>query len=104
MRCCTLHPSSAPERIRPESLHLNFGGADHLGPLLGFIADELAEVLRRAWQHRAAEVGEPRLYVRIGKRCIDLAVELFDDSRRRVFGCNQPDPLARLEARNELAQ
>src|SRR3954471_20022441 len=94
MRCCTLHPSSRIGTNPPESVHLDFGGPDHLRPFLGFIADELAEVVRRAWKHRASEVGEPRLYFRIGKRCIDLAVELFDDRRRRVLGCNQPDPLA----------
>ena len=55
-------------------------------------------------KHHAAEVGEPRLYLRIGKRGIDLGIELLDDRSRRVLGRNEPDPLARLETRNELAE
>ena len=65
--------------IRPRSLHLDVGGPDHLGPFLGFIADELAEVVRRARKHHAAEVGEPRLHLGIGKRGVDLGVEFLDD-------------------------
>ena len=56
------------DEIRPRSLHLDVGGPDHLGPFLGFIADELAEVVRRARKHHAAELGEPRLHLWIGKR------------------------------------
>src|SRR5258708_20877348 len=47
---------------------LDVGGADHLAPFLGFIANELAEVARRARKHHAAEVGEPGLHGGIGQR------------------------------------
>ena len=59
--------------------NLNVGGSDHLGPFLGFITDELAEIARRAWKHDAAEIGEPCLYFRIGERCVDLNVEFVKD-------------------------
>jgi S-(hydroxymethyl)glutathione dehydrogenase / alcohol dehydrogenase len=39
------------------SLRLDAGELDHLGPLLGFVGDELAEVGRRSRQRRAAEDG-----------------------------------------------
>ena len=45
---------------------------DHFAPLLGFVGDELAEIGRGQRKHSAAEVGEPRLQLRIGKARIDL--------------------------------
>src|SRR5262245_1433311 len=59
---------------------------DHLGPLLCFVGDEVAE---RAGTHRhrlAAELYQLRLDFQIGKRGIDLPVELVDDFGRRAFG------------------
>src|SRR5262249_12888406 len=58
------------------SLRLDVGAAEHVGPLLGISCDELAEVGRRARQHRAAQVGNARLHLGIGERHIDLLVEL----------------------------
>ena len=40
-------------------LRPNVGHPDHLGPLLGFVGDKLAEVRRRACEYRAAEVSDP---------------------------------------------
>ena len=40
---------------------------DHLGPLLGFVGDEFAEAGQRQSEHRAAEVGDPRLQLLVGK-------------------------------------
>ena len=37
------------------------GQADHLVPFLGFLRDQLAEVGRRAADHRAIQLGKPRL-------------------------------------------
>src|SRR3974390_923657 len=36
-------------------------------PLVDFLDEELAEVSRRAWEHRATQVGQARLHLRIGK-------------------------------------
>ena len=40
-------------------LRPNVGRPDHLGPLLDFVGDKLAEVRRRACEYRAAEVSDP---------------------------------------------
>ena len=53
--------------VLPHSLRLDVGGADHLAPLLGFIRDKLAVVGGRADKRRAAQIGDPRLYLGIGK-------------------------------------
>ena len=39
------------------SLRLNVGRSDHLGPFLGFVRDEFAEIGRRESKHIAAEIG-----------------------------------------------
>ena len=46
-RCCFL------------SLRLCAGELDNFGPLLRFFGDEFAEICRRAWEHRAAEISKP---------------------------------------------
>src|SRR5215471_16670541 len=60
------------------SLWLDARELDHLGPLLGFFSDQLAEVSRRTRKHRAAEISEPRLHRGIGESHIDLLVECVD--------------------------
>src|SRR5262249_59612161 len=57
----------------------------HLGPLLGFVGDEPAEVGGRARNHDCTEVGEPCLYFGIRESRIDLLVELVDDLGGCVF-------------------
>ena len=47
---------------------LDAGELDHLGPLLGLIGDELAEVGGRARERRGPRLAKPRLYGGIGKR------------------------------------
>jgi hypothetical protein len=42
------------------SVRLDVRELDHLGPLLGFVGDELAEVAGRSRKRRAAQVGKPR--------------------------------------------
>src|SRR5215831_8173197 len=49
------------------SLRLDAGEFDHLGPFLGFVGDELAEVGRRERNRRAAQVVKPRPDLGIGK-------------------------------------
>src|SRR5262245_58062440 len=68
------------------SVELDIRRPDHLGPLVGLVDDELAE---RAGTHRhrlAAKLYQLRLDFQIGKRGIDLPVELVDDFGRRAFG------------------
>jgi hypothetical protein len=49
---------------------------DHLGPFLGFVCDELAELGGRANQWCGSQVGKPCLDLRIDKTCIDLLLSL----------------------------
>src|SRR5262245_8623285 len=80
------------------SVRLDVGRPDYLRPLFLIIYDESPEVGRRAWKHRAAKIGEARLHLRIGKRRVDLVVELVDDLRRRVLGRDKTKPPACLLA------
>ena len=84
---------------RRASLGFDVRCSDHLGPLLGLLGDELAEVAGRSWKHCAAQVGKSRLYLGIGEARIDFLVELVDDFRRRVLGRADAELHARLEAR-----
>src|SRR5262245_53993927 len=61
------------------SVRFDVEGPDDVAPLLGFLSDELAKGRGRAGKNRAAQVGEPRLHLRIGKGRVDLLVELVDD-------------------------
>src|SRR6516164_5215255 len=87
--------SAASIRLSPCEPH-------HLAPLLGFLGDERAEVRGRTRKHRAAEVSEPRFYVGIGEASVDLLAELRNDLSRRILGCAEAIPIARLVARHEL--
>jgi hypothetical protein len=70
----------------PASVRLDVEGPDPLGPLLGFLGDELAEVGRRTLKDRCAQVGKSCLDLGIGEGGIDFVVELVDDLGRRVLG------------------
>ena len=83
---------------RQLSLRLDIRGPDHLGPLLSFVGDKLAEVRRRACEYRAAEVSDPRFHLGIGESRIDLLVECVDDSGRRVPGCPEAEHRTRFVA------
>src|SRR5262249_31717549 len=60
------------------SVRLDTGELHHLGPLFGFLCDQLAELRRRSRQRHAAEVGETGLHLGVGESRIDLFVELVD--------------------------
>src|SRR5580700_3279155 len=90
-------------RARSGSLRLDVSRPDHLGPLLGFVGDELPEIGRRADKDCFPHVGEAHLDLGIGEARVDLLVELLDDFHRRVLGGADAVPRARLIARNELA-
>src|SRR5262249_41475546 len=72
------------------SFGLDIGGADHLAPLLGLLGQGPAVLAGRQRQRRAAEIGEARFDLGIGKRRVDLAIEPVDDFGRHVFGRANP--------------
>ena len=69
---------------RGGSLRLDARELDHLGPFLGIVGDELAEVSGRAGKHRPPKSASRALIVGIGKAGVDLLVELVDDLSGRV--------------------
>src|SRR5215831_4847319 len=84
------------------SLRLDAAEFDHLGPLFGFVGDQLGEVSGRARKRRAAELSETGLHLRIVESRIDLLVELVDDLGRRGFRCAEAEPETRFVARHKL--
>src|SRR6516225_9443117 len=78
------------------SLRLNPCELDDLGPFLDFVSDELAEIGWRARQWHSAQVRKPCLDLGMSKTCIDLGIQLVDDSRRRVLGRTNPTLIARF--------
>ena len=74
------------------SVDFGAGELDHLGPLLGICGDEGAKIGRRAYEHRAAEVGNPCFYSGISEARINLLVELVDDLSGRVSRSADPLP------------
>src|SRR5262249_54775496 len=85
------------------SLGLDVREFDDLAPLFRFIGDVFSEVSGRPWEHRATRVSKPRFHLRIGKRGVDLLVELGGDLGGSVPGRGDAVPLARLKARQEIA-
>jgi hypothetical protein len=58
------------------SFRLDIRELDHLGRLLGLVADELAKIGGRAQKHRTATLSETPFWLGIGEDCIDLFVDL----------------------------
>src|SRR5262249_45760525 len=85
------------------SLWLDARELDHLGPLLGFVSDELSEFGRRHRHRHAPKVGKPRLKLGVAEDGIDLSVELLDDLSGRVFRHANSVPRTRLVNRHEIA-
>src|SRR5260370_27705840 len=81
------------------SLRLDVGGADHLAPLLGVVRNELAELGGRGCIGLQAQIGEPHLELRAGKRLIHELIEDRDDlwgrPRRRPDPLPTPPPITR---------
>src|SRR5215813_12378911 len=97
----------ALRNIRPRSrgsLRLDAGELDHLGPLLGFGSDVLAEISGWATERCGAEVGKPRLHPGIGQGRVDCPVEGFDNLCRRALRRTEAAPEARLITRQEVDQ
>src|SRR5262245_21040172 len=53
------------------SVRFGAGEFHHLGPLLGFIGNELSELSRRHWHRLAPKRGKPRLELGIGEDRVD---------------------------------
>ena len=70
------------------SFRLDICEFDHFRPLLGFVGNELSEVVRRAGQRRAAQVGETGLSLGITDGDIYFPVQLFDN----LCACASPSP------------
>src|SRR5262245_41029172 len=89
---------------RGTSLRFDVGSPDHLGPLLGIVGDELAEVGRRTLKDRYAQGGKLRLDLGISEGRIDFLVELVDDLGRRLLGNADTMPAAGLVVRHKFTQ
>src|SRR5262245_30642530 len=63
------------------SVWLDVRGPDHLGPFVGLIGDEPAEVGRRARDHHAAPILNPLSDFGIGKGRVYFLIEFLDDPR-----------------------
>src|SRR6476620_4642461 len=93
----TGHPTGFVDLLRLDIRELH-----HLGPLLCFVADELAKVLAQAWKWADAQFDEPRVEFGGGEAGVDLLVEFFDNCSRCVSGCGDAIPAARLIAWQKL--
>src|SRR6516162_6779538 len=88
---------------RPRSVGLRTGEFHHLCPLFGFVGYELAEIGGRACNCGAAQLGEPRLDLRIGESDVDFLVEHANNFGGRISGRSHAPPRARLKPRYKLA-
>src|SRR6516165_6565659 len=94
---------SSRSSAETSSLRLDVGRPDHLGPLVGLLGDEPAEVGGRTRKHSATKVGKARLHLGIVERRVDLLVELVDDLGGRVLGRANAEPCTCLVARQGFA-
>src|SRR5258708_37509201 len=66
-------------RLSTTLLHLDTRRLDHLGGIVDFVADELAEFGRRHRHRFGAECGQPLLHLGCLQHAADVAVDLVDD-------------------------
>src|SRR6266540_1688661 len=85
------------------SLRLDVGIPDHLAPLLGVGGNIHEKIGGRGCIGLQAQIDEPRLKLRAGKRLIHELIEDGDDLRRRIRRRTDPLPTARLVARHKFA-
>src|SRR5262245_20911690 len=84
------------------SVRLRTREPDHLGPLVGLVSHELAEVCGRTHEHCAAQVGKARLDLGVPESRINFFVELIHDFGGRVLGCTNAKDKTRLVIRHEI--
>lgn len=75
----------------PSSVRFDVGELDHLGPFLGFIGNQLAEISGRASQDGAAKTDQLRPDLGIGEREVDFGVERLDNLNGCVLGTATPN-------------
>ena len=63
---------------------------DHLAPFLGFVGHQLAEVGGGARKQNRADLGEPRLRLRIGQDSLTALLSLSTISAGVPFGAARP--------------
>src|SRR6266568_5711137 len=92
-------------RAMPKKASFRLGARrlDHFAPFIDLLHEELAEISRRAWKHRAAQVGEVRPHLRIGEGGVNLLVEYVDDLSGSIPGYAKSIGSARLVARQNIA-
>src|SRR5262245_491499 len=83
------------------SFRPDVGRPDHLGPLLGFVSDQLSKLGGRERERVATELGKPRLNLWISEASVDLLIELLDDLGRRGVWRADAEPITRLVARTQ---
>src|SRR5262249_24073278 len=98
----TMFMGMSSAKTGPGSPGFDVERPDHFAPLLGLLGDELAEVGRGQFKHRAAQFGEPSTQIGIGKARIDLFVELFDDLGGGTLWGTYAVPRAHLIAWDKL--
>src|SRR4051794_36817194 len=72
-------PDSGIKRSAAPLLWLHVRRAYYLAPLLGFRRQQLAEIAGRTRERDIAEIGQPRVDLRIGEARPDLPVQHLDD-------------------------
>src|SRR5262245_54817340 len=75
---------TSPSQNMVQSLCLDVGRPDHLGPFLGFVAYELGEVGGGARKRHAAHIGKQRLDLGVGESAVYLSIELFNNIAGRI--------------------
>src|SRR5262249_17868573 len=83
-------------RLRAREFH-------HLGPLPGFVRDELAEFGGRHRHRHATQTGEPRFDRGIGGAGVNCIVKLVNNLRRWVLGRADAVPGTRLVTRHKFS-
>ena len=80
----------------PRSLRFDARGLDYLGPLLGLVGDQFAEICGRTWKRRATHVGKACLQLGIDEARVDLFVQLVDNLGGRALRRADATPRACL--------
>src|SRR5256714_4995437 len=91
------------ERAIGRLLRFDIGCANHLGPLVRLVSNELAQVSGRHCQWYITKLDQLGLYPRIGKGSNDFLIEPLDDFSRRVAGRSESTHQSRLIARQKIA-
>src|SRR5262245_6341307 len=81
---------------------LDLGCPSHFPQFLSLVGNKLSKIHRRARNRNSSEVQDPPFHLGIGKGCVYLPVQLFDDLGGRAAWHAHAVPLARLVAWHEI--